>query len=549
MKKVAIYDTTLRDGSQGEGVSFSVHDKLTVTQKLDELGVAYVEGGWPGSNPRDAEYFDAAKSLRLGGAKLAAFGSTARPGRAPSRDENVRALLSAETPVVTIVAKTWRSHVEEALRITPEENIDLIAKSVRYLSARVDELVLDAEHFFDGFDEDPEYASSCLEAAAGEGAAVLCLCDTRGGSLPEAIAAGVERVAAFGKTVGIHCHNDSGLAVANSLAAVGAGASHVQGTMNGFGERCGNTNLCTLIPTLQLKLGRRCVTDRQLQRLGEVSRHLYEIANVEPDRHQPYVGLSAFAHKGGLHVSAIRRNSSAYEHIDPGLVGNAQRVLVSDLAGRSNLAYKAKQFGLDFEDRADELASLLGEVKALENSGFQFEGADASLELLARKSLNEKERFFRLIGFRVVDEKRDEGDTTRSEATVMIEGPNGEIEHTAATGDGPVNALDLALRKALVNFFPRLEEVRLHDYKVRVLEGDRSGTGSLVRVFIESGDEDGRWGTVGVSHNVIEASWQALVDSIVFKLHRDARSKGKKGRAKAGGKPAKGRSAPRRAPA
>jgi len=520
MSRVAIYDTTLRDGSQGEGVSFTVRDKLAVTAKLDELGVAYVEGGWPGSNPRDAEYFRDVRATSLRHAKLAAFGSTTRPGKAPSRDENVKALLGAETPVVTIVAKTWKRQVLDALRIEPEENIELIDKTVRYLAERVDEVILDAEHFFDGHASDAEYALACLRTAADAGAAVLCLCDTRGGSLPERITLGVRAASAAGVAVGIHCHNDSGLAVANSLAAVEAGAVHVQGTINGFGERCGNANLCSIIPNLQLKMGRQCVSDRQLEHLAETARFLYEVANLEPDRHQAYVGASAFAHKGGLHVSAIQRDSATYEHIDPALVGNRQRVLVSDLSGRSNLVYKAREFGLDLSDRADELASLLTEVKQLENSGFQFEGADASLELLLRKNLKSKQRFFRLIGFRVVDDKRHEDEHSASEATVMIEGPDGAVEHTAASGDGPVNALDLALRKALTQFYPELAEVRLLDYKVRVLAGE-TGTGSLVRVLIESGDDEDRWGTVGVSHNVIEASWQALVDSFVFKLHKD----------------------------
>lgn len=520
MNRVAIYDTTLRDGSQGEGVSFTVRDKLAVTEKLDDLGVAYVEGGWPGSNPRDAEYFAEMRGRRLRHARLAAFGSTARPGKPPSRDENVKALLAAETPVVTIVAKTWKRQVLDALRIEPEENIELIDKTVRYLAERTEEVILDAEHFFDGYASDPQYALECLAAAARAGAAVLCLCDTRGGSLPAAIVTGVRAAAATGAAIGIHCHNDGELAVANSLAAVDAGAVHVQGTINGFGERCGNANLCSIIPNLQLKMGRRCIGDDQLKRLAETARFLYAAANREPDRHQAYIGTSAFAHKGGLHVSAIQRDSSTYEHIDPALVGNAQRVLVSDLSGRSNLVYKAREFGLDLSDRADELASVLGEVKRLESVGFQFEGADASLELLLRKNLNSKERFFRLIGFRVVDDKRNEDEHSASEATVMIEGPDGTVEHTAASGDGPVNALDLATRKALVKFYPALADVRLLDYKVRVLAGE-TGTGSLVRVLIESGDEDDRWGTVGVSHNVVEASWQALVDSFVYKLHKD----------------------------
>ncbi len=519
MNRVAIYDTTLRDGSQGEGVSFTGRDKLAVTSKLDELGVAYVEGGWPGSKPRDAEYFLEVRKLKLAHAKLAAFGSTARPGKAPANDESVQALLAAETPVVTIVAKTWKRQVIDTLRIEPEENLELIANTVRHLSERVGEVVLDAEHFFDGYASDADYSLLCLKTAAEAGASVLCLCDTRGGSLPAAIVAGVRAASGAGAAVGIHCHDDGGLAVANSLAAVEAGAVHVQGTINGFGERCGNANLCAIIPNLQIKMGRACVTVAQLERLAEVARFLYEAANVEPDRHQAYVGGSAFAHKGGLHVSAIQRDSSSYEHIDPSLVGNRQRVLVSDLSGRSNLVYKAREFGLDLSDRADELASLLTEVKELERSGFQFEGADASLELLLRKNLKTKENFFRLVGFRVVDDKRSEDEPSASEATVVLEGPDGTVEHTAASGEGPVNALDRALRKALAKFYPELAQVELHDYKVRVLANEH-GTGSLVRVLIESGDGAERWGTVGVSHNVIDASWQALVDSFVYKLHK-----------------------------
>jgi 2-isopropylmalate synthase len=528
MKRIEIYDTTLRDGTQGEGVSFTVQDKLTITERLDDLGVAMVEGGWPGSNPRDAEYFERVRELKLTNARIVAFGSTARPGKNPSEDDNIRHLVRAETPVVTIVGKTWAQQVKDALRIPLEENLELIAKSVRYLKKKTDEVILDAEHFFDGFESDPEYALAGLRAALEAGADVVCLCDTRGGSLPETIDRGVraalELSSGSGARVGIHCHNDSGLAVGNSLTAVAAGATQVQGTINGFGERCGNADLCAIIPNLQLKMNKRCLTATQLKRLGEVSRYLYEMANVEPDRHQPYVGRSAFAHKGGLHVSAVRRNRETYEHIDPEQVGNSQRVLVSDLAGRSNIEHKAREFGLEVEGRADELKSLLGEVKQLEKIGFQFEGADASLELLMRKGLDARERFFRLIGFRVIDEKRNEDEHTQSEATVMIEGPDGTIEHTAASGSGPVHALDLALRKALIQFFPELRDVQLHDYKVRVLNAE-DGTAGFVRVLIESGDGTDRWGTVGVSHNVVEASWQALVDSIVYKLHREGRGK------------------------
>jgi len=529
-KHIDLYDTTLRDGSQGEGVSFTVQDKLVVTEKLDDLGVRYVEGGWPGSNPRDAQYFEAVKKLKLKTALVTAFGSTARPGRNPSQDDNIKALLAADTPVVTIVGKTWAEEVRSSLRIPLAANVELIGKSAAYLSKRVDTLILDAEHFFDGYATNRAYALECLQAAVEGGASLLCLCDTRGGSLPERITEAVTEAGKLGVAIGIHCHDDAGLAVANSLAAVQAGATQVQGTMNGFGERCGNANLCTVLPNLQLKLGYKCVSARQLKKLGETSRHLYELANMVPDKQAAYVGLSAFTHKGGLHVSAIKRNRSSYEHIDPALVGNEQRVLVSDLSGKSNLEYKAKQFGLDVENRADELGGLLAEVKSLERSGFLFEGADASLELLLRANLDGKESFFKLIGFRVIDEKRHEDEPAQTEATVMIEDPEGNVEHTAATGNGPVHALDLALRKALVRFYPNLSEVHLHDYKVRVLAGEE-GTAGLVRVLIESGDAEGRWGTVGVSHNVVEASWQALVDSLAYKLLKDRRRRGRKPRA------------------
>ncbi|MBI5505611.1 MAG: citramalate synthase [Deltaproteobacteria bacterium] len=521
-RKVEIYDTTLRDGTQGEGINYTVRDKLAVAQKLDDLGVSVIEGGWPGSNPRDAAFFEGIRKIRLRSATIAAFGSTVRPGKAPSADANLRALLEAETPVVTIVAKTWDFHVREDLRIELDENLELISKTIAFLKKRVERVILDAEHFFDGFAADGEYALACLRAAADAGVDLLCLCDTRGGSLPAAIGDATRAALALAVPVGIHCHDDSGLAVANSLAAVEAGAVQVQGTINGFGERCGNANLCTLIPDLQLKMNYRCLDPQQLQRLTEVSRFCAELANVELERRLPYVGRAAFAHKGGLHVAAVRKNRATYEHIDPALLGNEQRVLVSDLSGRSNVVSKAEQFGIDVEGRHDELASLLSHLKDLEHSGFQFEGADASFELLMRKNLHPFQRFFKLVGFRVIDEKRsDEGDTG-CEATVMIEGPDGVVEHTAAQGNGPVNALDRALRKALTKFYPSIEKLQLHDYKVRVLDG-QAGTESRVRVLIESGDGEDRWGTVGVSHNVVEASWQALVDSVVYKLLKDER--------------------------
>ncbi|HEY2774197.1 MAG TPA: citramalate synthase [Candidatus Binatia bacterium] len=519
-RSIEIYDTTLRDGTQGEGVSFTVRDKIAVALRLDDFGVAVIEGGWPGSNPRDAAFFDEIRREKLRHARIAAFGSTMRPGKAPSADANLKALLDAKTPVVTIVAKTWDLHVHEDLRIELDANLELITRTIEYLKKRVDRVILDAEHFFDGFAANRPYAISCLRAAADAGADLLCLCDTRGGSLPGDVAAATLEAGSIGVPLGIHCHNDSGLAVANSLAAVEAGAVQVQGTVNGFGERCGNASLCTLVPNLQLKMGYRCVSSAQLARLSDLSRLCAELANVQLEPRLPYVGRSAFAHKGGLHVAAVRKNAVTYEHIDPALVGNHQRVLISDLAGRSNVMHKAEQFGIDVAGRHDELASLLSHLKELEHSGFQFEGADASLELLMRRNLHPFRRFFRLIGFRVTDEKRSEDGRTWCEATVMIEAPDGAVEHTAAEGNGPVNALDRALRKALTKFYPSIEKVQLHDYKVRVLDGT-SGTESRVRVLIESGDGEKRWGSVGVSHNVVEASWQALVDSLVYHLVRE----------------------------
>ncbi len=527
MKRIALYDTTLRDGCQSEDVSFTLDDKLRIAEKLDEFGIDFIEGGWPGSNPRDEEFFHAVKKLHLRHAKVAAFGSTRRANIAAADDLNIRLLLKADTPTVTIVGKTWDLHVRDDLRISKKANLEVISDSIAYLKKRVDQVFFDAEHFFDGYSANPEYALECLTAAAQAGADILVLCDTRGGRMPHEIIAGVKAAKQVVTTpLGIHCHNDCEMAVANSLAAVEAGVIQVQGTINGFGERCGNANLCSIVPNLQIKLGYECVNATQLQRLAELSRFVYELANVEPNKRQAYVGVSAFAHKGGLHVAAVQKNRETYEHIDSEIVGNHQRVLVSDLSGRSNVVYKAKQFGLDVENADPAVKTILDEVKRLEHIGFQYEGAEGSFELLMQKALNGQVRHFRLIGFRVIDEKRKEDEPPLSEATIMVEGPDGAVEHTAAQGNGPVNALDRALRKALTKFYPQLEKVALHDYKVRVL-GDGRGTGSMVRVLIESGDEDDRWGTVGVSPNVIEASWQALVDSIEYKLYKDKKAKGK----------------------
>jgi 2-isopropylmalate synthase len=516
-KKMEIYDTTLRDGSQSEDVSLSVEDKLMITEKLDSMGVHYIEGGWPLSNPKDAQYFKEAAGLRLATAVLAAFGSTKKHGVSASKDENLKCLLEAETPVVTIVGKTWDMHVKKALRITEDDNLRLIHDTLSYLKKRREKVFFDAEHFFDGYKKNRPYAVKCLKEAAAAGADCLVLCDTNGGCLPHEISAITAAVRAeFDSPIGIHVHNDSDCAVANTVMAVEAGARHVQGTINGLGERCGNANLCSVIPDLQLKLGYDCLPPDRICRLREVSRFVNEIANLRHFKRQPFVGDSAFAHKGGIHVSAVRRSSDTYEHINPAAVGNFQRVLISDLSGRSNIMKKAEEFGME-PVSGDAGAKLLKTLKEHEQTGFQYEAAEASFELLMRKSAGIYTPAFELVGFRVIVEKRALDEKALTEAAVKIKLPDGTIEHTAAEGNGPVNALDNALRKALIKRYPDIEDVKLHDYKVRVLTPGL-GTATNVRVLIESGDDAGRWGTVGVSENVIEASWQALVDSIEFKL-------------------------------
>lgn len=524
LKTVEIYDTTLRDGSQAEEISFSLDDKLKITEKLDELGFHYIEGGWPGSNPKDAEYFKKVKKLKLKNAKVVAFGSTHRPKHKVSEDSNINALIAAETEIITVFGKTWDFHVREALKISLEENLELIFNTISYLKKYAERVFFDAEHFFDGFKNNPEFAIKCLKVAEEAKADCLVLCDTNGGTLPNQTESIILEVKKHVNTpLGIHAHNDSDCAVANSLVAVINGAVQVQGTMNGFGERCGNANLCSVIPNLQLKMGIRCIDDEKLRKLTEVSRFIYEIANLPPFKRQPFVGESAFAHKGGVHVSAIRKRPETYEHIRPELVGNRQRVLVSDLSGKSNILKKAEEFGIHLDSSSPEVQAIVDTVKNLENEGFQFEGADASLELLFKKSLGLKRKFFDLIGFRVIDEKRKWDEPTLSEATIMVK-VGKTVEHTAATGNGPVNALDNALRKALERFYPELKKMRLKDYKVRVVNSSR-GTASKVRVLVESGDEETNWSTVGVSENIIEASWQALVDSIEYKLYKEKAKK------------------------
>jgi 2-isopropylmalate synthase len=522
MKDVLLYDTTLRDGCQAEDISFTLEDKLRIAEKLADLGIDYIEGGYPGSNPRDADFFTRVRKLKLKNVKIAAFGTTRKPGAKPSQDLNLKVLLEANTPVVTLVGKTWDLHVRDDLRISQKANLEVIADSIAYMKRHVDEVIFDAEHFFDGFRANPDYALDCLRAATEGGADWIVLCDTNGGRLPGDIREAITQVNRKVKTpLGIHCHNDGEVAVANTLAAVEMGVTQVQGTINGFGERCGNLNLISIIPNLQLKMQKNCVKPAQLKKLREVSHFFYELANIQPNKRQPYVGDSAFAHKGGLHVSGVLKNRETYEHIDPDLVGNRQRVLVSDLSGRSNVVYKGKEYGIDLTEKSEAVHDILRRTKELESRGYEFEAAEASFELLIQEALGKKKKNFELVGFRVIDEKRTETEPPISEATIMVR-VDGQVEHAAAMGNGPVNALDQALRRALTKFYPALKQVELLDYKVRVLSSGE-GTAAVVRVLIESGDGKEHWGTVGVSHNVIEASWQALVDSIDYKLYKDMR--------------------------
>ena len=524
MSLVKLYDTTLRDGTQAEDISFLVEDKIRIARKLDEFGVHYIEGGWPGSNPKDVAFFKDIKKEKLVQAKIAAFGSTRRAKVTPDKDNNIKTLVQAEPDVVTIFGKTWDFHVREALRISLEENLELIFDSLEYLKTKVPEVFYDAEHFFDGYKANPDYAIKTLKAAEDAKADCIILCDTNGGTMPYDVADIIKQVKKHIKTpLGIHTHNDSECAVANSIVAVNEGIVQVQGTINGFGERCGNANLCSIVPALKLKMKRECVTDEQLKKLRDLSRYIYELANFSPNKHQAYVGNSAFAHKGGVHVSAIQRHPETYEHLRPELVGNCTRVLVSDLSGRSNILAKAEEFKINLDSKDPVTLEILDNIKEMENRGYQFEGAEASFELLMKRALGTHRKFFSIVGFRVIDEKRHEDQKPISEATVMVK-VGGKMEHTAAEGNGPVNAFDNALRKALEKFYPKLKDVKLLDYKVRVLPAGQ-GTASAIRVLIESGDKEARWGTVGVSDNIIDASYQALIDSIEYKLHKDDEGK------------------------
>lgn len=516
MVPVALYDTTLRDGSQREGISFTVEDKLRITERLDELGIHYIEGGWPGSNPKDAEYFRRVRGRTFRYARIAAFGMTRRPGRRAEEDENLRALLEAETPVVTVVGKSWDLHVHRVLETTLEENLAMIRESVALLKAHRREVVYDAEHFFDGWKRNPDYALATLRAAAEGGADWIVLCDTNGGSMPWEIEEGVEAARrAVPVPLGIHAHNDAELAVANSLAAVRRGVRQVQGTINGYGERVGNANLISIIANLKLKMGIDCVNDAQLARLTEISRFVAEVANLPHDSHQPYVGTSAFAHKGGIHVAALLKAEESYQHIDPSRVGNVKRVLVSELSGRGNIVAKAMEFGIRLDPDDPAVQTVVRQIKALENEGFYFEDAEASVILMLQRARPDYVPPFRVLDYVVMVERRD-GRSPLAEAAVKVL-VGGEVVHTAAEGNGPVNALDAALRKALLPCYPQLARIHLTDYRVRILNGD-AGTAARVRVWIESTDGRRVWRTVGASTNILEASRLALEDSLEFGL-------------------------------
>ncbi len=524
--EVKLYDTTLRDGAQREGLSFSVEDKLKITAKLDELGIHYIEGGWPGSNPKDIEYFRQVKNLPLKGSKIVAFGSTRRKGVRPSEDSNLQAILKSGVSTACVFGKSWDLHVTHVLVATLEDNLRMISDSVSYLKKRGLEVIYDAEHFFNGFRSNPEYALKTIKAAEEAGADCIVLCDSNGGSLPSQVAEAIRHVKSkVAVPLGIHAHNDSDCAVANSIMAVEEGVVHVQGTVNGYGERCGNANLVSIIPNLVLKKGVLCLPHEKLNLLTEVAHHVSEIANIVPDSHQPYVGESAFAHKGGVHISAIMRQKGAYEHIDPSLVGNMQRVLISEQSGISAITHKAKEFGIDLSNKPEQAMAILKKLKKLEHMGYHFETADGSFEILLQKNTGSYRPLFKLEDYKVTVAKTGDG-RSKTEAVVKI-WVEGERLVEYAEGNGPVNALDQALRKAIARIYPALEEISLTDYKVRIINA-RKGTAAVVRVLIESTDGEKVWGSVGVHENIIEASWEALVDSIEYGLkYRKKQSKTK----------------------
>jgi 2-isopropylmalate synthase len=527
MEPIRLYDTTLRDGTQGENITFSADEKVKIALRLDDMGIHYIEGGWPGSNPKDMQFFDLAKRVKLKTARLVAFGSTRKPGIQPDEDENLKALLASETSTVAIFGKSWDLHVGEVMGNTLEENMAMIRDSVKFLKWNGREVIYDAEHFFDGYKNNPDYTLQTLQAAIEGGADFVVLCDTNGGSLPfeiESIIAEVKKAlnekgfATSGNKsirLGIHTHDDCGLAVANSITAVQSGVEMVQGTINGYGERCGNADLNSIIPILNLKLNRPCVSGENLKKLKTLSRYVSELANQVPINNRPFVGKSAFAHKGGIHVSAIMKVPRAYEHMDPELVGNQRRVLVSDLSGKSNVEFKARELGVELGNNGYDSSKIVAEIKQMEQQGYQFDVAEGSFKILVEKFTDQFKPLFELESFRVSIEK-DKDQPCTAQATIKIS-VGGKQEITAAEGYGPVSALDNALRKALDRFYPDLDTMRLVDFKVRVIDGSR-GTAAKVRVFIESRDQDQIWSTIGVSEDIIEASWQALADSFQYKL-------------------------------
>ena len=517
MSRIAIYDTTLRDGSQGEGVSYTVMDKLRIAERLDQFGVTFIEGGWPGSNPKDAEFFERARDREWRHSLLAAFGSTRRANKTPEDDPNLQALIASGAPVCTIFGKSWTLHVTDVLRTPLDKNLEMIEESVRFLASQGRRVMYDAEHFFDGYAADPAYAVETLLAARRGGAETLVLCDTNGGNLPWRIEDVVREVhARVEHPVGIHAHDDTGCGVANSLAAVRGGATQVQGTINGIGERCGNANLSVIIPNLELKLGLSALPPGQLREVGEVSRFVAEVANLSPNENMAYVGRAAFAHKGGVHVAAMRRHANSYQHIEPELVGNEMRVVVSELSGKGNVLSKAEELGLVFDDGAE--AEALEEIKRAEARGLSYEGAEASVSLLLQRRREGYAPLFEVLDYQAIVGKRQGLEFV--EATVRLR-VGDEIVHTAGDGNGPVSALDSALRKALIPFYPAIEKLHLADYKVRILDSG-SGTGAITRVLIDSRDDQGEWSTVGASSNIIEASMDALLDSIEFGLRKRA---------------------------
>jgi 2-isopropylmalate synthase len=519
MSKIKLYDTTLRDGSQGEGISYSVTDKMRIAQELDMLGIHYIEGGWPGSNPKDMEFYLKMARKRLKSAQLVAFGSTRKANTKASEDKNLRALIKSQVKLVTIFGKTWDLHITDVLKTTLEENLNMIKDTVNFLASKGLTVFYDAEHFFDGYNANEEYSLKCLLTAQEAGARAIVLCDTNGGALTSKVSDVVQKIRPkINVVLGIHCHNDASLAVANSLAAVEMGADMVHGTINGIGERCGNADLIPIIANLKLKMGIDCISDEKLKELTMVSHFVSEISNMKQRTDQPYTGVSAFAHKGGVHINAVMKNPKTYEHVEPALVGNRRRILVSELAGKTGVFIRAKELDLDLSKEGPKTKRILKIIQNLEHQGYHFEAAEASFELLMKKAFKKYKRFFELEGFRVVVEKQSDKRIT-SEAIIKVK-VKGIKEHTAAEGDGPVNALDNALRKALKDFYPTLSKMHLSDFKVRVLD-EKAGTAAKVRVLIQSQDEADTWSTIGVSENIIEASWQALVDSVEYKLLKD----------------------------